>query len=210
MKNKKIIIGILLLLIIIAGILTIVFAGFKFDLYYGASKTISINIGKEFNSEEIKELAKEVFGKEKVIVQKEEMFKDIVAITVKEINDEQIEQLQQKINGKYGLELDLTQENVDYNSHIRGRDIIKPYISPILMATLFVAIYIVVRTRNLWSAIKYVLILGITVLLYASIIAITRIPVNIYVVPVGLVLFILITLIYFNILEKNLKNKSED
>ena len=78
------------------------------------------------------------------------------------------------------------------------------------MATLFVAIYIVVRTRNLWSAIKYVLILGITVLLYASIIAITRIPVNIYVVPVGLVLFILITLIYFNILEKNLKNKSED
>ncbi len=210
MKNKKIIIGILLLLIIIAGILTIVFAGFKFDLYYGASKTISINIGKEFNSEEIKELAKEVFGKEKVIVQKEEMFKDIVAITVKEINDEQIEQLQQKINEKYGLELDLTQENVDYNSHIRGRDIIKPYISPILMATLFVAIYIVVRTRNLWSAIKYVLILGITVLLYASIIAITRIPVNIYVVPVGLVLFILITLIYFNILEKNLKNKSED
>lgn len=210
MKNKKIIIGILLLLIIIAGILTIVFAGFKFDLYYGASKTISINIGKEFDSEEIKELAKEVFGKEKVIVQKEEMFKDIVAITVKEINDEQIEQLQQKINEKYGLELDLTQENVDYNSHIRGRDIIKPYISPILMATLFVAIYIVVRTRNLWSAIKYVLILGITVLLYASIIAITRIPVNIYVVPVGLVLFILITLIYFNILEKNLKNKSED
>lgn len=210
MKNKKIIIGILLLLIIIAGILTIVFAGFKFDLYYGASKTISINIGKEFDSEEIKELAKEVFGKEKVIVQKEEMFKDIVAITVKEINDEQIEQLQQKINEKYGLELDLTQENVDYNSHIRGRDIIKPYISPILMATLFVAIYIVVRTRNLWSAIKYVLILGITVLLYASIIAITRMPVNIYVVPVGLVLFILITLIYFNILEKNLKNKSED
>ena len=210
MKNKKIIIGILLLLIIIAGILTLVFAGFKFDLYYGASKTISINIGKEFDSEEIKELAKEVFGKEKVIVQKEEMFKDIVAITVKEINDEQIEQLQQKINEKYGLELDLTQENVDYNSHIRGRDIIKPYISPILMATLFVAIYIVVRTRNLWSAIKYVLILGITVLLYASIIAITRIPVNIYVVPVGLVLFILITLIYFNILEKNLKNKSED
>ena len=210
MKNKKIIIGILLLLIIIAGILTIVFAGFKFDLYYGASKTISINIGKEFDSEEIKELAKEVFGKEKVIVQKEEMFKDIVAITVKEINDEQIEQLQQKINEKYGLELELTQENVDYNSHIRGRDIIKPYISPILMATLFVAIYIVVRTRNLWSAIKYVLILGITVLLYASIIAITRIPVNIYVVPVGLVLFILITLIYFNILEKNLKNKSED
>ena len=90
MKQKSTkILAILIAIILILGTIMIFTKGLAFELKYQDSKKIEINLGKEFNEKEIKEITKEVFGNQPVMIQAIEVYKDAISITTTEITEEQ-------------------------------------------------------------------------------------------------------------------------
>src|SRR5574344_1666486 len=100
----KRIIEILLICLIIAGTIIAITIGFNVGLKYSENTKIDINIGKEFEIKDIKIITNDVFKNQQVIIQQVELYKDMVQITVKDATNEQILQLNTKINEKYGIE----------------------------------------------------------------------------------------------------------
>lgn len=188
---------IILICLVLAGIIVIVTLGFNVGVRYGENTQININIGKEFDSKDIKNIAKEVFGNQSVIVEYVEIYKDVVQITVKDATDEQIAELNNKINEKYELSNDLSNADdvlVARNANTRLRDLVMPYILPISISAAIIVIYEVIRFRKLgvWKVL-YGAILAIIApqAVLFSIYAITRIPVNRLTAAISIALYIL-------------------
>lgn len=212
--EKKKIAYIVLACIIIIGIIVIAFAGFNVSLKYSPNKQVSVYIGKEFESSDIKNIVKEVIGNNKVIVQKVELYEEIVAITVKDITDEQIEQLNVKINEKYGLENTVKEDiKVTQNSNLRIRDIVKPFIIPVAISLAIILIYAGIRFRKINILEVLGKIIGMNVLgvaLFVSIIAIVRIPVNALTIPMCLAIYVVVSLAVFNELEEKTQRSMQE
>lgn len=210
MKNltskSKIIYGIIILLIIIATIVVIK-KGFNFSLKYQASQMIEIYIGEDINVSEIKEITDEVFGDEPVILQKVELFNDMIAITSSEITEEQIEEIISKINEKYSLELEADDITIEEIPHTRLSDILKPYVIPFIISTLLILVYIGIRYRQLGS-IKVILQTGmiavVAQLVAFSIMAITRMPIGEYTISIVLFIYVMSMLGITSRFEKKL------
>ena len=188
---------IILICLVLAGIIVIVTLGFNVGVRYGENTQININIGKEFDSKDIKNIAKEVFGNQSVIVEHVEIYKDVVQITVKDATDEQIEELNNKINEKYELSNDLSNPDdvlVARNANTRLRDLVMPYILPISISAAIIVIYEVIRFRKLgvWKVL-YEAILAIIApqAVLFSIYAIARIPVNRLTAAISIALYML-------------------
>ncbi len=210
---KKIIYGILACMIIAGTIITFTI-GLNVDIIYSKNVEIDVYIGKAVEIEEIKQLAKEVFPDEKIIVQEIEMFKDMVSITMKDKADEElkepVEQLNSKINEKYGTENTVEDSiTIVHNPKVKLSSILKPYLVPVGISAIIILIFVGIRYKKLGTTktiISYVLYTGIVELTYLSILAIIRFPINRLVVPIGLVLYITtITSLSF-IKEKKLSN----
>ena len=67
-KSAKIIIA-LIAIILIAGTIMICTKGLVFGINYEESKKVEINLGKQFEEKDIKEITNEVFGKQPVLIQ---------------------------------------------------------------------------------------------------------------------------------------------
>ena len=97
--------------------------------------------------------------------------------------------------------------------HTRGRDIIKPYITPFLIATILILVYMAVRYYKL-GMIKTILKTGLTVVLaqavLASVVVITRIPIDRLTIPLVLIVYVLSLLGMTSCLEKELSQKKEE
>ena len=193
---KKVVYIILACIIIIGTVITATM-GLKADLIYSKNAEIDIYTGKQVNKEEINDIVKEVFSEKKVIVQQIELFEDMVSITIPEKSDEelktQIEQLNTKINEKYGTENKAEDIKVIHNSKIKLSSIIKPYIVPIAISVLVILVYVIVRYRKLGilkTIVSYILTVGAVEAVFLSIIAITRFPINRLVIPIGLLLYV--------------------
>ena len=72
-----------------------------------------------------------------------------ILITVKEISDEQKNNLAAKINEKYSLELSQEDLKITNNAQIKLCDLIKPYIAPSIISIALIMIYFVIRYRKL-------------------------------------------------------------
>lgn len=213
MKNKMIS-YIVIALIILVGIAAIFAFKLNFTLMYSEHTTINVYLGKAYNLQEIKQIVEETLGKQETIYQEIETFGDSLAITVKEATDEQVSNLEAKLKEKY--EIESTEQILQTNKlgHLRGRDIVKPYIVPMLISTIIILIYIGSRYSKL-GTIKVVLTLllrlAVSEALLLSIIAIIRIPIGVYTMPVAILLYmgvILFTAIsYENKLAKKIANE---
>ena len=82
-KNKKILIIALIGIILIAGIAMIIIKGFNFELKYQDTQSIDLYLKREFNESEIKEITDEVLQGQPVIIQKVEVYDDMVEIISK-------------------------------------------------------------------------------------------------------------------------------
>jgi len=197
LKNKILIYGIMTL-IIIAGIISTYVFRLNFTLEYSENTRMKVYVGKEYNIEDIKIIAEEVFGEQKIIYQEIERFNEAVSITVKEASDEQVQNLANKIKEKY--ELESTEGLIQTNKvgHLRGRDIVKPYIMPMIIVTVIILAYVGIRYTNL-GIFKTIFTLLARLLfaeaLYLSIIAIARLPIGMYTMPIAIALYILITMV---------------
>ena len=193
---------VILIAIIIAGGVMVGIKGFNKDIPYKDNSTIYVSVGKEFSIKEMRDIAKEVFGNQRVLVQVVELYKDMFSFTVEEKSDEElapkVEELNKKINEKYGLENKVENISIVHSPKVRLRDIISPYIWPVGICTTLVFVYAMIRYRKLGAFRtlgKYIVgVLGIE-LLYLSLIALTRLPINQLVIPVGLLLYTLAIII---------------
>lgn len=192
MKNK--LLYILIAIVIIAGIVVGYTAKFKFSLAYDDSIRVEMYIGKDYTKADVEAIAKEAFGTKEVLIQKIEFFNDSVAITVRESNDEKLNNLVAKVNEKYGTTLakeDLTVVDVP---HYRGRDIMSNYIVPIAISAVLIIVYSIIRFRKIELAkvVAKLLIWPIIVeALYLSILAIARILISYYTLPLGIILAVI-------------------
>lgn len=209
MNNNKVkIIAILSIIIIIAGIIMIMTKGYNFDLKYSDSKRILLNVGTTFNNQDIKSITDEVLGNQKVMIQKVEVFEDAVSITAEEITEEQKTNLINKMNEKYGTTTKAEDIEITTIAHTRGRDIIKPYIVPFLIATIIIVIYMMIRYYKLNAfkvLLKTVCMVIYTQIMLFSIIAITRIPIGRLTIPMVLTVYILTLVGCTSRFENNLK-----
>ncbi len=213
MKNKMIS-YIVLALIILVGIASIFAFKLNFTLMYGEHITINVYLGKAYNIQEIKPIVEETLGKQETIYQEIETFGDSLAITVKEATDEQISNLESKLKEKYEIESTQTILQMNKIGHLRGRDIVKPYVVPTLIATIIVLVYIGIRYSKL-GVLKTVstLLLRLIVIetLLLSIIAIFRISIGVYTMPVAILLYmgviLFTTISYENKLAKKIANE---
>lgn len=210
LNNKTKILILLIVIIIVAGIAITLTKGLNFDLRYEETKKVELYLQKEFEISDIKQITNEVMPDQKVLIQKVEVFEDTISIISKDITDEQKNNLVNKINEKYGTELTADSIQIESIPHTRGRDIIKPYILPFVIATVIILVYIAIRYYKL-GVMKILLeTIGILVLaqvLLLSIMAIVRIPVGRITISLAIAIYILTLLgitSYFE--KKNLDN----
>lgn len=193
---KKIIYVILACIIIVGAVITLT-VGLKADIIYSKNVEIDVYIGKTVDVEEIKNLAKEVFPNERIIVRKIEFFNDMVSITIPEKSDEElkepIEQLNTKINEKYEINNTVEDIEVVHNPKIKLSSVLKPYVIPIIVSVIIILVYVSIRYKKLGilkTVGSYILYVGAAEAIFLSILAITRFPINRLVIPIGLTIYV--------------------
>ena len=199
MKSCKKVCFLALVLLILAGIIVVALKGFNVGLMARQHESLEIVIGKSFEVKDIKDICKEVFGDKKVVIRVIEVFSDAVNINVESATDEEKQELVNKLNEKYGLELKNENVTVKVSSNIRIRDMITPYIVPGLVSAILITLYLVLRFRKV-NAFKLLLnlfgIVIVTMLAIASLIAVTRFPFTSLVVN-GMVIIAILEVIVF-------------
>lgn len=213
--KKKNLIGILLGIIIIIGIILTATMGLNLDLMYSSHKSIDINLQKQFENEDVYKIAKEVFENQKVKVQKVELYEDMVSIIVKDATDEQLENLNTKLNEKYELENKKDDMVITNVPSVEISDLVKPYILPVSISFVVIIVYLVIymainnRVNRKLSILKetskaILTIIGIE-LLYLSVFAITRLEINYTTLPIGVIIYAFTTILILMNLEKQYK-----
>lgn len=196
---KKIIYAVLICGII-AGIVIIATLGLNADIIYSKNVQIDVYIGKIVDIKDIESIAREVFPGERIIVQEIELFQDMVSITISDNRTEEelntkIEELNTKINEKYELENSVDDISVTHNPKIKLSSLIMPYALTIGISMIIILVFVGIRYKKLGvlkTLVTYILSIGAVEMILLSIIAITRLPINRFVIPVGLLLLIVI------------------
>ncbi len=213
--NKKVFYAILIC-IMIAGAIVIATMGLKADIIYSKNVRLDMYLGKEYNKQDIEQIAKEVFGNERMLVQQVEFYGDMFSITVpQEVEDldTKVEQLVSKVNEKFGLEL--KKENITkvYQPKIKLSSVLMPYLLPMAISMVIILIYVMVRFRKIgvWKTLSaYILTALASELIYLSILAICRIPINRLVTPIGLAIYAVVITIVTAKREKQLTAYQEE
>ena len=138
-----------LILIIIAGIVVVALKGVNVSLLYEQHESVNLVVGKEIDINDIKDICKEVFNNKEVLVRKLELFDDAVNINVESMTDEEKQNLVAKVNEKYGTEFTVESINVNVNPKVRIRDIVRPYLIPLVIVTIAIVAYMVIRFRKI-------------------------------------------------------------
>ena len=209
----KKIISILLMCLIIAGVIVVATIGFNVGTKYSETTQISIKIGKEFEIKDIQKIASEVFDKQNVLVQYVELYKDMVQITVKDASEEQIKNLNEKVNEKYEISNEISDILITEQSNVRLRDIAKPYIIPVVTVSIITILYVMIAFRKLgvWQVLYNTLMNMVsTQAILAGIYAVARIPVNRLTMVIAMVLYIASIVLNIVYLNKVKTNKEEE
>lgn len=215
--KEKVLYVVIAIIFIVAIIMTAV-VGFKVDLNYAEGYTITFTVGKEVKANEVKDIAKEVFGDNNLLVQEVEMFNDSVLIKMQnDVTDEELQNLSTKINEKYESDVAVEDIAVEHNQNVKLRTVVEPYIAPLGLSTLLVVGYYAIRykgIKKMLCLLKYLVI--VEGLLY-SLYAICRIPVNELTMPIAVAAYALTVLVNSTlselsldtVKERNEKNKPE-
>ena len=184
--------------------------GFNVDLMLEQHEEMNIVIGKEINVKEVKNICKEVFKNKQTIIRTVDLFNDSVNISVESITDEEKSELVIKLNEKYETELSVEGLSVYTVSNVRIRDLIRPYISPVVISVIVIVAYLIIRFRKM-SVVKLLgKLFGIIILteaVIASVIAISRMPVSATIVNLMTVVAVIELIFYISKTEKEYKNQ---
>ncbi len=194
MSKKGKIISIILIIIFIIAIVLTGIRGLNVDLNYAEGVSVLFDINDQFNTKDIENIAREVWPDGQIIVQKVEVYDETALIKVSSVNDEQLQSLADKINEKYGLELQISDLTVQYNSNVQIRDIVAPYVVPMLIATALIVVYYSIRFRGVREILDLLIKLIFAEGILYSIYAITRLPIDVLTMPIGMIIFAGVTI----------------
>lgn len=189
MSKKSKILCVILAVIFIAAIISTAIRGLKVDINYSEGVTMVLDIGKEFETKDIRDIAKEIWSGKDVLVQKVEVYDESVSVKVPELNEEQINNFVTKINEKYQLELTSADVSVLYNSNERLRNIVRPYIIPLIIATALIVVYYSIRFKGVKEILNLLLILIAVEGIIYSIHALLLLPINVFTMPVVMIAY---------------------
>ena len=231
MKNKKIII-LALILLIIAGIVVVGLKGFCVDLMLKQHDSIEYKISEDFEISDIENITKDVLGDKKFEIRVIELFNDAISINAENITTEEAENLVKKLDEKYkkaenteatentevtevaeGTSNEESKVEIISNPKIKLFSLFKVYIVPSIIAGVLITIYAGLRFKKLGALKTMEKLVGlviITVLSILSVIAIVRIPINIYVIPFIMLCVLAELTIFFSSKEKELKKLKEE
>ncbi len=206
--KKIILLGIILL--IIAGIVIVALKGINVSLILQQHESINLLIGKPVEIKDVQNICNEVFANKRVIVRKLELFGDSVNIISESITDEEKSNLITKINEKYETDFTVDDVNIEKNSNIRVRDLVRPYVLPVMLSFVLIVAYIIIRFRKI-NSLKLLGKICVTIILtealIASCIAITRLPLLPIMINLMSVVAIFEVVLFISRSEKCLKNK---
>lgn len=209
MKNKNIIIYVIICLIIIAGVAVWEAKGFRTEMQFTPRKEIELTNYTGIDVSDIEAIASETLGNTRFMVQRVETFGNAVVIVAKDITEEQRNNIVTKFNEKYGTEL--KSENIEIVSipFTRIKDVIKRFIVPGIVSLVLVLTYFVIRYKNIgWKKVtlKTLITPVVAELLLFSIISIIRVPFSRLAVSLGVGTYISI-IIVLTIMFENQRNK---
>ncbi len=196
---KKRVLYIVLAVVFIISIILTFTIGLRVDLGYAEGHEIALVMGKEVQVSDIKKITNEIWKNSEV--QKVEYWNDSILIKAREMKNEDLETLCSKLNEKYGTEFKLEDMSVKHTSNIKLRNVLLPYIIPVGLATILVGMFYGVRhksAKKMLDLFKYFVI--VEGLLY-SIYAILRVPVSSFTMPIAMILYTSVILIYTAKLE---------
>ena len=202
MSKKSKIMSIILVVIFIIAIVLTGIRGLNVDLNYAEGVSILFNIDQQFNTTDVENIAREIWPEGQIIVQKVEVYDETALIKVSGVNEEQLTNLANKINEKYGLELTSEDLTVQYNSNVQIRDIVSPYIVPMLISTALIIVYYSIRFRGVKEILDLLIKLIFAEGILFSIYAITRLPIDVLTMPIGMLVFAGVT-IYVTLKHEN-------
>lgn len=194
MSKKGKIISIILIIIFIIAIVLTGIRGLNVDLNYAEGVSVLFDINDQFNTKDIENIAREVWPDGQIIIQKVEVYDETALIKVSSVNDEQLQSLADKINEKYGLELQISDLTLQYNSNVQIRDIVAPYVVPMLIATALIVVYYSIRFRGVREILDLLIKLIFAEGILYSIYAITRLPIDVLTMPIGMIIFAGVTI----------------
>ncbi len=208
---KKIVYAILIC-IIIAGIVVIATVGLKADIIYSKNVELDVYVGETFERKDIENIVNEVFPNERVIINEIEMFGDMFSVTLADTRTEdelnsKVEELVTKVNEKYETELETSDIEIRHNPKAKLSSIILPYAVTIGISMLLILVYVGIRYRKLGvvrTILTYIVSILAVEMIYLSILAIVRYPINRIVIPIGLVLLVTVVTILGFVNEKKL------
>lgn len=213
LSKKTKIVSALIAIIILVGMIILFTKGLNFDLKYQETQKVQLYLQKEFEIEDIKQITSEVLPNQNVMIQKVEVFEDTVSIIAKEITNEQKTSMVNKVNEKYGLDLSADETVITNVPHTRGRDIVKPYILPFIIATVIILAYMAIRyyklglVKTLFKTIAILIVAQATLL---SVMAIARIPIGRLTIPLVIAVYLLSLIGITSYLEKELIEKKKE
>ena len=213
MKKKLIVLGISLVIILV-GIIMAFTLKFNLGFEYSGYRRIIIYMIDKYDLNDIEQIVKDNFdGKYEMSYIDE--FEDTISIKAKGISDENLENMEKQLKEKYEIAEDIDNMVVVETPASSVYDLVKVYILPVIVTFAIALIYYVVAFRKL-GVVKSLVEPAVTIIvigtLYVSIIAICRIPVNEFTIPLGLLIYLLSLLgetIYLNEERNKLVSKKK-
>lgn len=203
-KNLKIIISIIIAIIILAGMVVVGTIGFNKELRYEQTQGIEIYFEQKVDINKVKEIANEQLGKNN-IVQKIEIYEDLVSIKAKNITEEQKNNIVSKLKENYEFEQKAEDISINTIPTTRIRDMYKPYILPFVISIVLILVYMLIRyyKKGIVKVLTRIICVPIIAeLLLLSVVAITRIPVG-RILPVLVLSVYMLSVLY--VINKNEK-----
>ena len=193
---KKKILYVLLAIIFIVDIILTACLGLKVSLNYaeGVNLTFSVE-NTTIDMKKLDDIAKDVFGKNSYIIKNVEFFGDSALIKVKNVNDDQIISLCDKVSSELGTTLEFSDVKVSYVSNVKISSLIEPYILPIGLSLLLIVAYYAVRYRGSRQMVSLIKSLAIYFILYYSIYVIGRVPFTGLSMPLAMCLYLIVVIL---------------
>lgn len=203
-KRKKIALIVFVVIFALDIIFTGIF-GIKTNLYYGDGQVIRFQISNTtFDINDIKSIAKEVFGDE-YMVKKVEFFNDSALIKVKSASDEELNELCTKLNEKYSCSLTTDNLSVNYEANVKIRTVVEPYVIPVGISIILILVYYAIRFKGSKEMAGYIKAIFSVGIIYYALFAICRVRFSELTMPIAMSLYALTTLIYTTKAEINAK-----
>ena len=171
------------LVIIAAGLISLIFRGLNFDIEFAGGTIIQIDMHQKLNDpSELSDIVKEISGDSNPQIQAVSgaMGDTQIQIKVKEITPEQITQMYQTIAEKYGLDLTEKKDLLEQSSisPIISSEMKRAALLSTLIAGVLMLIYITVRFRDICFGLGALIPLIHDCLIVLAMYTLLQIPVN--------------------------------